>query len=209
MEHVQACFTAAGGLIPGASRTGSSRFAEDGARLPCPPPTEREQVSDALALACRNGQVEVVRFLLGRQPDLAFRAFMGATPLHWAYFGGSRAAIELLERAGADASARDAALGCTPRAFGICAPANWGFTFLVRARLAEDPSLANFMDGRTSPLHEAARSGGTDVVQVLLEHGADPSLLDGGGRTPLALAAEQGHAEAAALLHAASRASAG
>ena len=87
---MQACFDATGVLIPGALRTGSSRFAPDRSRLPCPPPTAREQVSDALYIACRNGQTEVVRFLLGKHPDLSFRAYLGATPLHWAYFGGSR-----------------------------------------------------------------------------------------------------------------------
>ena len=159
-----------------------------------------EQVADALYIACRNGQVDVVEFLLGKQPDLSFRAYLGATPLHWAYFGGSRTVVDLLERAGADPSARDDTLGCTPRAFGICAPANWGFAFLVRARLAEDPALANIMDGRTSPLHEAARSGSAEVVRLLLDHGADASRTDGDGKTPLELATDRGHAAVAEML---------
>jgi ankyrin repeat protein len=200
LDHVRACFGATGELIPGASRTGTSRFAPDGSRLPCPPRTAREQVSDALSIACRNGQSEVVRFLLGKQPDLSFRSYMGATPLHWAYFGGSRTTVDLLEQAGADPTARDGTLGCTPRAFGICAPASWGFAFLVRARLADDPSLVNLMDGRTSPLHEAARSGSTEVLRLLLDHGANASLTDGDGKTPLDLASERGHAESAAML---------
>ena len=107
LEHVQSHFDAAGELRPNASQTGSSRFAADGSWLPCPPATPREKISDALYIACRNGQAEVVRFLLGKDPDLSFRAFLGATPLHWAYFGGSRAVVELLEKSGADAEARD------------------------------------------------------------------------------------------------------
>jgi cytohesin len=200
LDHVQAYFDATEGLVPGASRTGSSRFAADGSRLPCPPPTAREQISDALYIACRNGQAEVVRFLLTKQPDLSFRAFLGATPLHWAYFGGSRAVVELLERSGADATLRDGTLRCTPRSFGICVPANWGFAFLVRARLAEDSSLANIMDGRTSPLHEAARNDRIEVVRILLDHGANPSLADGDGKTALDLAVEQGHLAVTELL---------
>jgi ankyrin repeat protein len=200
LEHIQACFDATGELISGASRTGSSRFAPDGSRLPCPPPTPREQVSDALSIACRNGQAEVVRFLLGKQQDLSFRAYLGATALHWAYFGGSRTVVELLERAGADASARDDTLGCTPRSFGICVGANWGFAFVVRARLAEDPTLINIMDGRTSPLHEAARNNRAEIVQLLLELGANLSLIDGNGKTPLELATEAGHTAVAQML---------
>jgi ankyrin repeat protein len=200
LDDVQACFDDSGALVDDASRTGSTRFAADGSRLPCPPPTAREQISDALYLACRNAQVDAARFLLGKQPDLSFRAYLGGTPLHWAHFGGSRAIVELLEQQGADAAARDDFLGCTPRGFGICVPANWGFAFLVRARLADDPSLVNVMEGSTSPLHEAAANDRAEVVRLLLAHGADPSLVRGDGKTPLELALERGHADVAGML---------
>jgi len=193
LEAVRAFFDEAGALRESAARSGSSRYASDGSRLPCPPETSREQISDALYMACRNAHEDVVRFLLTKDPDLDFRAYMGGTPLHWAYFGGSRRITELLEQAGADSSARDYALNCTPRMFGICAPANWGFAFLVQKRLAEDPSLANLTDGRTSPLHEAARSGSADVVQWLLDCGADRRLRDENGKTPLEVAADRGN----------------
>jgi ankyrin repeat protein len=200
LEHVRACFDAAGVLLPCASRTGSSRFAKDGSRLLCPPLTAREQVSDALYIACRNGQAEIVRFLLSKEPDLSFRAYLGATALHWAHFGGSRTAVELLEESGADGTARDDTLGCTPRSFGICVPANWGFANLVRARLAEDPALVNIMDGRTSPLHEAARTGSAEVVELLLDHGANPALVNRDNKTPGDLATERGYVTVAELL---------
>ena len=87
LEHVRSYFDESGALLPGASRTGSSRMLADGTRLPCPPTSPREQVSDALYIASRNAQVEVVRFLLTKGPDLSFRAYMGGTPLHWAHFG--------------------------------------------------------------------------------------------------------------------------
>ncbi|MCQ4207459.1 ankyrin repeat domain-containing protein [Streptomyces longispororuber] len=48
--------------------------------------------------------------------------------------------------------------------------------------------------------------GGTDhqrVVELLLHAGADPSLADGEGVTPLAHARDRGHDEIAALLRAA------
>ncbi len=199
LDRVQAFFDEGGSLILDASRTGSSRYAANGSWLPCPPPLAGEQLSDALYIACRNGQVDVVRFLMSKKPDLSFRAYLGATPLHWAYFGGSHAIVQLLEQSGADQSARDDALRCTPRAFGICVPANWGFTFLVRARLRDDPTLVNFMDGWTSALHEAAKHNRTEVVKLLLENGASRSLQDGNGKTPLDLATEQGHSEVAKL----------
>ncbi len=153
----------------------------------------RKQISDALYMACRNAHEEVFRFLLTKKPDLSFKAYMGGTPLHWAYFGGSRRIIELFEQAGADTTARDDAFHCTPRLFGICAPARWGFAFLVQKRLTADPSLASQTDGRTSPLHEAARSGSAEVVRLLLDHAADPTLRDAAGKTPPEIAADHGH----------------
>jgi len=200
LDHVREFFDESAALRPGAARTSSSRLAPNGSRLPCPPPTPREQISDALYIACRNAHVEVVRFLLTRRPDLSFRAFMGATPLHWAWFGGSRTVVDLLLEAGADPTVRDQTLRCTPRAFGICAPANWGFAFLVGKRLAEDPSLALINDGVTTPLHEAARSGNVETVRLLLNAGADSSQANGDGRTPAEVAAEHGHAAVAELL---------
>ncbi len=205
IEHMQSHFDAAGELVPNASRTGSSRFAADGSWLPCPPATSREKISDALYIACRNGHADVVRFLLGKDPNLSFRAYLGATPLHWAYFSGSRAVVELLEKSGADAKSRDNTLGCTPRSFGICVAANWGFDFLVRKRLADDPSLVNIMDGRTSPLHEAARENHIQIVRLLLEAEANPLLANGDGKTPLDLALEKGHAAVAEMLRGAGR----
>jgi ankyrin repeat protein len=205
VEDVKTFFDAGGELVPGASKTGSSRYAADGSLLPCPPATPREQISDALYIACRNARAEVVRFLLAKGPDLSFHAYQGATPLHWAYFGGSREVVDLVERAGADTEARDPLLGCTPRSFGICTAANWGFAFLVKARLAEDPTLVNIMDGRTSPLHEAARNNHVEIVRLLLDAGANPSLTNGDGKTALELATEQGHAAVVAMLREAKR----
>jgi len=199
IEELAGWFDASGALRPGAARTGSSRYGADGARLPCPPATAVEQISDALYIACRNRQVEAVRFLLRHQPDLSFRAYRGGTPLHWAYFGGSREVIDMLMRAGADATLRDDGVRCTPPAFGICTLANWGFGFLLRERLAEDPALARVLDG-TSPLHEAARGGHVEVARMLLDAGAARDARDRDGRTAVEIAMERGYTPLVELL---------
>lgn len=200
VDAVRSFFEPDGRLEPDASRTGSSRYSPDGTRLPCPPQSPREVVADALYMACRNGQDAVVEVLLEHQPDLSFRAFMGGTALHWAYFGGSQAAVAMLLRAGADPTARDDILRCTPRAFALCAPANWGWTTRVRRRLAEDPSLVNVMDGRGAPLHEAAREGHLEIVKLLVDAGADLGLRTTEGKTALDLArARPDHAGCASV----------
>lgn len=44
-----------------------------------------------------------------------------------------------------------------------------------------------------TPIHEAANHGFLDIVELLLEHGADINSKGGGGYTPLASAADGGN----------------
>ncbi|HWN90691.1 MAG TPA: ankyrin repeat domain-containing protein, partial [Verrucomicrobiae bacterium] len=190
-KAVESFFDSEGRLQDGASTTGSSRYAPDGTRLPCPPLSAREVISDALYIACRNGKEDTVRVLLRHEPDLSFRAFAGGTPLHWAYFSGSHVVIEALLQAGADPTLRDDVLRCTPRTFGICWPASEGWVSKVRQRLADDSALVNIMDAGHAPLHLAAKDGHLGVVKLLIEAGADVNLRSAEGKTALDLAGER------------------
>jgi hypothetical protein len=172
----------------------------DGQRLPRPPVDPIEVVSDALYMACRCNQPDVVRFLLERHADPNFRAFYGGTPLHWAHFSGSMRAIDLLLAAGADPALRDHVHGCDPRAFGVCIPANWGLTRHLEQNLDLDPTLLEVHGGHGTPLHEAARSGAVRTIEILLSRGADPAARDPQGHTPAELADAGGHPAALARL---------
>lgn len=55
------------------------------------------------------------------------------------------------------------------------------------------------LDGRTL-LASTAHAGSADVADLLLSRGADPSISDHQGQTPLTLAARQGHIKALAVL---------
>ena len=191
-------FDADGYAIPGSSQTGSSRY--DAGKLLLAPPSDRmELASDALYIAARNGHAQAVRFLLSKKVDLEFRGYMGGTPLHWAYFSSSREVIQLLLKAGADAEARDHVMHATPRAFAVCVPASWGIMAALQRRLAADPGAVNLLDGRGTALHEAARAGQLASAKALLEAGADPSIRDADGKTPLDLVDAGKHADLAAL----------
>jgi ankyrin repeat protein len=187
VHRVRAFFDSRGNLARNSSRTGSSRWV-GGKKLPAPPPTARERISDALYFASRNGHPAVVEELLAHDPDLSFRAFLSATSLHWAYFSGRREVVELLLRAGADPTLRDGEYNCTPRAFGICVASSWGFPGIFARVLRMDPAAVNILEGRGTPLHEAARAGNAPIVQALLAAGADPSIRDAEGQTALDLA---------------------
>ena len=163
LDQLRACFAPDGALRPGASRTGSSRYV-DGVRQPCPPESPRDQISDALYIAARNGRAEVIRELLTHDPDLAFKAYNGGTALHWAYFSGSRETIDLLIAAGADRNTLDDQVRCTPRAFGICTLASWGFLWLVQKQLAADPSLADVRSADGKRPRDFALANGHEKV---------------------------------------------
>ena len=52
----------------------------------------------------------------------------------------------------------------------------------------------------STPLHEAAREGHKDVVQMLLDEGADLNVEDKGGYTPFYMAFEHDHKDVEQLL---------
>jgi hypothetical protein len=66
---------------------------------------------------------------------------------------------------------------------GVCCGSDKLYSFEV-SRENMGNKEATSKDG-TSALHEAARAGRTDLVKYLLDHGADPNLLDGNGKKPI------------------------
>ncbi|MGA8066845.1 MAG: ankyrin repeat domain-containing protein [Terriglobales bacterium] len=50
------------------------------------------------------------------------------------------------------------------------------------------------------PIHAAAQNGDRPMVELLLQHHANPKLANDEGKTPAMVAREKGHEELAALL---------
>jgi len=193
-------FWVEGVVQPNPSQTGSSRFAADGSRLPRPPESVQDQVSDALYMASRHGRVQVIQWLLAHGADPNFPAYLGGTSLHWAEFSGSRPSCELLRAAGASDDLRDSLYGATPRSFGVVVPAGWGLLGILKRNLEQDPTLANASDAKWTPLQAAAKEGQSDSVRLLLAYGADPSVRDADGQTALDIARSKEHGEIVKLL---------
>ncbi len=175
-----------GKLIDNPSHTGSSRTDAEGNRLPRPPASPQDQVSDALYLACRCGRVEAAEWLLEHGTDPNWLAYAGATSLHWAEFSGVTGLADLLRRYGGDDSILDPVFLAAPRAFGILVLIGWGLPiWRLRARLKADPSLANIRGGHGTVLHVAIFNNNAEAVDALLEYGADLAALNAVGKTPL------------------------
>jgi len=71
----------------------------------------------------------------------------------------------------------------------------------VETLVEQYPDALNEKDDHGfTPLYHACIFGNTDVIQVLLDHGADANTADLGGLTPLTIACEKGHAAAVEML---------
>lgn len=74
-------------------------------------------------------------------------------------------------------------------------------THRVRALLGRHPHLATLSDGRgDQPIHHAARNGDTEIVRLLIEHGADMNAQTTYGQTALYCAGGHGHLDTLQLL---------
>jgi ankyrin repeat protein len=193
-------FWANGTLRPHPSTTGSSRYDESGTRLPCPPPNDADQVSDALYIACRSNRTEAARWLLDHGADPNWRGFCGASCLAWAEFAGNPELTTLLRERGGSDESRDDEFRATPKVFGLMILTAWGFPKRLRARLAADPSLVNARGGWGTLLNAAAFNGQMETAKVLLEFGADKTARNAAGLTATQMAASRGHKELAELL---------
>ncbi len=71
----------------------------------------------------------------------------------------------------------------------------------VRSMLDHHPKLTTWIDGRgDAPIHHAARNGDTEIVRLLINHGADVNATNKRGHTVLYCASGHGHLDAVRLL---------
>jgi ankyrin repeat protein len=142
---------------------------------------------EKLIEAARSGVVEDLKTLIHSHPELVReRDETGATPLHYAAFGGHRDAVRVLVEAGADINATDARFGATPAGWAIeylremggflavelndfawaieNGHAEWVGRFLKRF-----PALRDGRDTQGRPFREIAERSANAEVQALFE----------------------------------------
>lgn len=124
---------------------------------------------------------------------------LGWRPLAYAAFGGNIAAVAFLLGKGADVNTRAGTrFKNTPLQIALlCSEAGAAKALLDRGA---DPNLRQ--TGDFVALHEAASTGRIDIMQLLIDHGAELSPRTVKGETPLAVAGRKGKAEAVSWLKA-------
>jgi len=140
--------------------------------------------------ALRNGDRQAFEKQLGDEPKVAnFKGPGGSTPLMYAALYADAGALRRLLANGADPNIPNEA-GATALMWAID---DMEKTQLLIERGADVNARSN--DGRTPLLIAAGRAGSRDVVKLLLDRGANPSLSatsNNGNRTPLSEAASTG-----------------
>lgn len=149
----------------------------------------------ALHQAAEAGHLRIVTALLdaGANPD-AVRSD-GARPIN--------RAMDRRNKTGLQAGVLAGTLLARGAAYNIYLAAVLGDDAYVREALARDPALANFEDtSHFRPISAAARRNDLAMLQLLLDHGADPSLPEEGAPLGQALwrAVYQNQPEMAQLL---------
>lgn len=129
---------------------------------------------------------KIVRLLVIHGANITDDSRPFGPPLHLACLLGSKALVELLLEKGADLNATAGFFEKT-----IFAAIQGGHPDIVALLLQKAPLTKHIHPEYTTPLHLACAIGNGASVRKLLEHGADATVLDAKGRTPLTIALEQ------------------
>src|SRR5215469_4185627 len=143
--------------------------------------------------ASRSQDHEAIRALLREHADVNAPQGDGATALHWAAYWDDSGMVDLLVGAGANVNAAND-LGVTPLALASSSA--------VANRLLVAGANPNLVTtAGVSPLMNAALAGRTDIVQALLEHGADVNAQEKTrGQTALMWAVSERHPDTVRVL---------
>ncbi|MES2525348.1 MAG: ankyrin repeat domain-containing protein [Gemmatimonadota bacterium] len=160
--------------------------------------TSRDGDGYPLLYSCaRYGDVSAMRFLLANGERLDSIAALVDLECA-AYFGHWRLCEFLIEQ-GADVNRPNRLSGETPLHAALCKPNRPAYELVVRVLLAAgaDPNRRTMPDAETggfmrdcrtrgeTPLHRAAAFGSESTIQLLLDAGADRTLRDTHGDSPL------------------------
>ncbi|XP_019621811.1 PREDICTED: ankyrin repeat and SOCS box protein 13-like isoform X6 [Branchiostoma belcheri] len=140
------------------------------------------------------GQVLLLQKLVQEGANVNARTLNSFTPLHDACLGGHPGCVKILIGAGAQLNPRTID-GDTPLTFACSRGSVSCVKLLLHHGISPDPGLFT-----KSPLHEACFNGRHEVVEVLIEAGADVETVDSQYGSPLHVVCSRSYPECAELL---------
>ncbi|XP_055816963.1 uncharacterized protein LOC129886338 isoform X2 [Solanum dulcamara] len=156
----------------------------------------------ALHNAAVNGHIKLVKLLLSKGVDIDLQSDVG-TPLICAASHGQEDAVKVLleHHANFDAQTEDDNLCSLVSA--VAANSLRCVELLVKAGANVNVKAGDATRyGETTPLLVAARKGNAEIINFLLQAGADPNAADEDGNKPIHVAATSGSREAVEALFA-------
>jgi ankyrin repeat protein len=174
---------------------------------PLDEPIARQQQT-ALHLAAHHGNIEIIKYLIGRYANLNVKDAKNNTPAHVAAIHDQKEALQLLLDGGANRSLKNND-ALTPEAAGFLMPAYQailkGNSRLLGRLLTRSqnlyPRINDQDDHGNTLLHYAAIKGDKYCVRVLIKLEVNRLLSNKMGETPGLLAARSGNVEIAQQLH--------
>lgn len=150
-----------------------------------------------LHIAARKGHCEAVRVLSRLEADIdSHKLFNDKTPLHSAIEEGQLDAAQTLLELGATVDSFDY-MGVTPLGYAC----EFGHTEIARQLLMANANVHHSDLEDLQAMHKAAIHDLPELIDLLLEYGANPNVLaDARHRTPLHQAASRGNALAVRAL---------
>ena len=151
---------------------------------------QRKDKSDATGLAALNGNLDVIKEIVARDPGvIEFKGFIGRTPLSTAAQNGYLNVCNyLLTEKNANVSAQDEA-----ESTALTLAAEKGHINVVKLLLDNNANIRHQKKDKSHATDDAAEEGHLDVIKEIVAR--DPGVIDFKGfvgRTPLLSAAQNG-----------------
>lgn len=163
------------------------------------PDPQSEFYGTPLQAASLNGHLNVVRLLMERGADLNAQSGRYCTALQAAAYTGREAVMDFLLSHKDPQPDLNIMGGTFDTA--LQAAVSEGHDSIVQRLLDLGAHVNAKRGGGCTALHRAAALGSIEVVRILLKNGAQVDMRDGSyGRTPLAVAAWNGHLDCVQLL---------
>ena len=153
-----------------------------------------------LHVAAAHGHIGCVKALLPKSVLVDIRNNVNQTPLHYSARNRHPDVVRLLLDHGADVNATDT-MGTTPLEYpsGFVDNYHSNYQETVEILLAHGAEVRHVDRNGETALHEAVFMGNAKVVEILLDHGADPNVSGIRG-TPLKWAKSKGYEDIVILL---------